>query len=83
MTIISSGGFLPVNNIDVVINSNFKEIIFAMLMLVSFFSLFLTYNIIFFKKRSLNFYVEDFYLFIYFVSLVAIFFIFFNFNYDY
>ena len=52
-------------------------------MLVSFFSLFLTYNIIFFKKRSLNFYVEDFYLFIYFISLVAIFFIFFNFNYDY
>jgi len=33
MTIISSGGFLPVNNIEVIINSNFKEVVFSILML--------------------------------------------------
>ena len=83
MTIISSGGFLPVNNIEVIINSNFKEVVFSILMLTSFFSLFLSYNIIFFKKISVNFFTEDFYLLVYFIFLVVIFFIFFNFNYDF
>ena len=83
MTIISSGGFLPVNNIETIINTNFKEIIFSMLMLISFFSLFLSYNIIFLRKKSINFFTEDFYLLIYFIFLVVIFFIFFNFNYDF
>ena len=83
MTIISSGGFLPVNNIEVIINSNFKEVVFSILMLASFFSLFLSYNIIFFRKKSVNFFTEDFYLLIYFIFLVVIFFIFFNFNYDF
>ena len=45
MTIISSGGFLPVNDIETIVNSNFKEIIFSFLMLFSYFSLFLIYNI--------------------------------------
>mgnify|MGYP000380263320 CR=1 FL=1 len=83
MTIISSGGFLPVNNIEVIINSNFKEVVFSILMLTSFFSLFLSYNIIFLKNKSLNFFTEDIYLLIYFVFLVSIFFIFFNFNYNF
>jgi len=83
MTIISSGGFLPVNNIEVIINSNFKEVVFSILMLTSFFSLFLSYNIIFLKKISVNFFTEDFYLLVYFIFLVGIFFIFFNFNYDF
>ena len=83
MTIISSGGFLPVNNIEVIINSNFKEVVFSILMLTSFFSLFLSYNIIFLKKISVNFFTEDFYLLVYFIFLVVIFFIFFNFNYDF
>ena len=52
MTIISSGGFLPVNNIEVIINSNFKEVVFSILMLASFFSLFLSYNIIFLRKKN-------------------------------
>ena len=83
MTIISSGGFLPVNNIELIINSNFKEVVFSILMLASFFSLFLSYNIIFLRKKSINFFTEDFYLLIYFIFLVVIFFIFFNFNYDF
>jgi len=50
MTIISSGGFLPVNNISSIINTNTKEIVFSILMLFSYFSLFLIYNILFLKS---------------------------------
>ena len=83
MTIISSGGFLPVNDISSIINTNTKEIIFSVLMLFSYFSLFLIYNILFLKNKTLNFFTEDIYLFIYFVLLAVIFFIFFNFNYNF
>ncbi len=83
MTIISSGGFLPFNDIETILNSNFKKVSFSILMLFSFFSLFLTYNIFFLKKKSLNFFAEDAYLFIYFLILVFIFFIFFNFEYNF
>jgi len=83
MTIISSGGFLPFNDIETILNSNFKEILFSILMLFSFFSLFLTYNIFFLKQKSMNFFAEDAYLLIYFFILVIIFFIFFNFEYNF
>ena len=83
MTIISSGGFLPVNDIGNIINSNFKEIIFSFLMLFSYFSLFLFYNIFFLKEKSLNFFAEDIYLLVYFLVLLIIFFIFFNFEYNF
>ena len=83
MTIISSGGFLPVNDIGNIVNSNFKEIIFSFLMLFSYFSLFLFYNIFFLKDKSLNFFAEDIYLLIYFIFLLIVFFIFFNFDYNF
>ena len=83
MSIISSGGFLPVNDIDSIVNTNFKEIIFSILMLFSFFSLFLIYNILFLKVKNLNFFAEDVYLFIYFLILLILFFIFFNFDYNF
>ncbi len=83
MTVISSGGFLPVNDIQNIINTNFKEIFFSFLMLFSFFSLFLIYNIFFLKQRSINFFAEDIYLFFYFLFLLIIFFIFFNFDYNF
>ena len=83
MTIISSGGFLPVNDIQSIVNTNLKEIIFSFLMLFSYFSLFLTYNIFFLKEKSLNFFAEDIYLFIYFLILIIIFFVFFNIEYNF
>jgi len=83
MTIISSGGFLPVNNIESIVNTNLKEIVFSILMLFSFFSLFLFYNIFFLKNKSLNFFVEDIYLLIYFLILLIIFFVFFNSEYNF
>ena len=83
MTIISSGGFLPVNEIDTIINTNLKEIVMSFLMLFSFFSLYLFYNVIFLKEKTLNFFAEDIYLFIYFVILAFIFFVLFNYNYNF
>ena len=83
MTIISSGGFLPVNDISNIINTNIKEIIFSILMLFSYFSLFLIYNIFLLKNKSLNFFAEDIYLFLYFIFLTITFFVFFNFNYNF
>ena len=82
LTLISSGGFLPVNNLDKLINSDFKQIVISFLMLISFFSLFLSYNLVFLKKRGLSVFTEDFYLLLYFLFLNIIFFIFFD-NSDY
>ncbi len=78
LTLISSGGFLPVNNLDIMINSKFKEIILSILMLVSFFSLFFSYNLVFFHKRNINFFSEDLYLGFYLIFLVSFFFLFLN-----
>ncbi len=78
MTIISSGGFIPVNNIESILNTTFKEIVFSLLLLTSFFSLFLSYNLIFLSKKNLNFFTEDLYLVIYFFILIFIFFVFLN-----
>jgi trk system potassium uptake protein TrkH len=83
MTIISSGGFLPVNDIHSIVNTNLKEIIFSLSMLISYFSLFLTYNIFFLREKNLNFFAEDIYLFIYFLILIIIFFVFFNSEYNF
>ena len=80
LTIISSGGFLPINNLETIINTDIKKIILSLTLLVSFFSLFLTYNIFFFRSKSLIVFSEDFYLAFYFIFLVIIFFIFFNNN---
>ena len=78
MSIISSGGFLPTNSLSNTLLSNFQIIIFSLLMLTSFFSIFLSYNLIFIKNRNLNFFNEDLHLLFYFIFLLTIFFIFFN-----
>ena len=78
LTVISSGGFLIVNNINEILQSNFQIYIFSLSMLISFFGILLPYNILFLKKKDLLVFTEDYYLLLYFVFLVAIFFIFFN-----
>ena len=83
MTLISSGGFLPVNNLSSIVNTNIKEIIFALMMLVSFFSLFLSYNLFFIKNRNISFFHEDIYLFIYLIVLIFLFFLLFNSEYNF
>ena len=83
MTLISSGGFLPVNNLSSIVNTNAKEIALALLMLVSFFSIFLSYNLFFVKNRNISFFQEDIYLFIYLILLIFLFFLFFNSEYNF
>ena len=82
MTIISSGGFLPSNNLSNILINNSQIIITSILMLTSFFSIFLIYNLIFTKNHNLNFFNEDIHLLFYFLVLSFIFFIFLNFDND-
>ena len=67
MTIISSGGFLPSNDLSSILIINTQIIIFSLLMLVSFFSIFFIYNLIFLRNKNLNFFYEDIHLFLYFL----------------
>ena len=83
LTIISSGGFLPVNDLSNIIKDNYQVIVLSILMLISFFSLFFIYNLFFSKKNDINFFYEDLHLVIYLVSVVTVFFLFFSFNYDF
>ena len=80
MTVISSGGFLPSNNLSNILINNSQIIIMSFLMLISFFSIFLTYNLIFTKNHNLNFFNEDIHLLFYLIILFFIFLFFFNFN---
>ncbi len=82
-TIISSGGFLPVNDLSNIIKENSQIIILSLLMLLSFFSIFFTYNLIFIKNKNINFFYEDLHLIIYYIIIISIFFLFFSFNNDY
>tara|TARA_B110001452_G_scaffold74914_1_gene60694 strand:+ start:1422 stop:2831 length:1410 start_codon:yes stop_codon:yes gene_type:complete len=78
MSIISSGGFLPTNNLSNILLNNTQIIVFSLLILTSFFSIFLCYNLIFIKNRNLNFFNEDLHLLFYFLFLLIIFFTFLN-----
>ncbi|WP_435114732.1 TrkH family potassium uptake protein [Candidatus Pelagibacter bacterium nBUS_36] len=80
MTIISSGGFLPVNELSSILVNDTQIIIFSFLMLFSFFSIFFVYNLIFLRNKNLNFFYEDIHLFLYLITAVTIFFIFFSFD---
>ena len=78
LSIISSGGFLPVNRIDYLFESDLSKILLSITMLISFFSLFLTYNLIFYNKKKINFLSEDFNLLIYLLILISFSFVFLN-----
>tara|TARA_Y100001970_G_scaffold80430_1_gene102172 strand:- start:225 stop:1478 length:1254 start_codon:yes stop_codon:yes gene_type:complete len=79
-TLISSGGFLPVNDLSSIIKENSQIVILSLLMLTSFFSIFFSYNLIFLKNKNINFFYEDLHLIIYFIIIITIFFLFFSFN---
>jgi len=82
-TLISSGGFLPVNDLSNIIKVNSQIIILSILMLFSFFSIFFSYNLIYLRKKNINFFYEDLHLIIYFIIIISIFFLFFSFNNDF
>ena len=78
LTVISSGGFLIVNNISEILQSNFQIYLFSFSMLISFFGIFLPYNILMLKKKDTSVFTEDYYLLIYLLFIVGLFFLFFN-----
>lgn len=80
LTIISSGGFLPNNNFDTTFNTDISKIILSISMLLSFFSLFFIFNLIFFKKKNINYLSEDINILIYLLIVIALSFIFFNYD---
>ena len=80
MTIISSGGFLPTNELSSILVNDFQVIIFSILMLISFFSIFFTYNLIYLRNKNLNFFYEDIHLFLYLVVITSVFFVFFSYD---
>ena len=78
MTLISGGGFLPTDNINKVISTNFQEIIFIISLIVSMLNFFLVLNL--FNQKNLMYeHKEDLYLII--LSLILFSLIYFN-NYD-
>ncbi len=80
LSIISSGGFLPTNRIDYLFESNVSKIVLSFCMMLSFFSLFLLYNLIFYTKKKTYFLSEDFNLFVYLLIIISICFVFLNSN---
>ncbi len=79
-TLISSGGFLPENDLSSIIKENSQIIILSLLMLTSFFSIFFSYNLFFIRDKNINFFYEDLHLIVYFVVVTSVFFLFFSFN---
>ena len=79
-TLVSSGGFLPVNDLSSIFRENLQIIILSLLMLLSFFSIFFSYNLIFFEKKNINFFYEDLHLIVYLIIITSIFLLFFSFN---
>ena len=79
-TLISSGGFLPVNDLSNIIKDNSQIVIISLMMLTSFFSIFFSFNLLFLKNKNINFFYEDLHLIIYFIIVTTIFFLFFSFN---
>ena len=82
-TLISSGGFLPANNLTNIIKDNTQAVGLSILMLLSFFSIFFTFNLISLKNKNINFFYEDLHLIIYFIIIFSIFFLFFSYNKDF
>ena len=82
-TIISSGGFLPVNDLSSILKDNIQIIIFSFLLLLSFFSIFFSYNLFSINKRDTNFFYEDLHLIVYLIFVILVFLLFFSFNNDF
>ena len=64
----------------ILIQNDISKIVFSILMLVSYFSLFFSYNLLFFNKKNINYLREDFYLLVYLLIIISLFFVFFNYE---
>ena len=75
MTLISSGGFLPTDNINKVISTNFQKIIFIFSLFISLLNFYLLFNL-FNRKILIKDHKEDMYLI--FMSILLFILIYFN-----
>ena len=78
MTLISGGGFLPIDSISKIINTNFQKIILIFSFIISFLNIYLLFNI-FNKNIIIKEHKEDFYLLLLFIIFCCL--IYFN-NYN-
>ena len=78
MTLVSSGGFLPTDDIEKIIFTNFHKIIFIFSLMISMLNFYLLFNL-FNKKILIKDHREDLYLII--ITLIFFILIYFN-NYD-
>ena len=76
-TIVSSGGFIPSNNLTDILKTENQQIIFSLCMLIPLFNLYLIYNI-FFGDKFYESNQEDFYLLILLIFVLITIYIFFN-----
>jgi len=78
MTLVSGGGFLPTDNINNIISTNFQKIIFILSLIISMLNFYIIFNL-FNKKTLIKEHKEDFYLII--TSIIFFILIYFN-NYE-
>ena len=76
LTIISSGGFLPVDSLENIIRSNFQSFLLCITFLIPILNFYLFYNI-FLARNNLKYHKEDIYLII-LIVIFSIIFYFFN-----
>ena len=70
-TAISSGGFIPNDNLEKILLENLQIFIFSITLLFSIFNFFLSYDIIT-RKFSIRYYIEDLHLFLLIVLLIIL-----------
>ena len=71
MTLVSGGGFLPIDDINKIISTNFQKIIFFISLIISMLNFFLLFNL-FNKKVLIKDHKEDLYLIIILVLLFSL-----------
>ena len=76
MTLVSGGGFLPSNNLSEIIYTNLQKLVIVLTLILSMLNFYLLFNL-FNRKTLFREHKEDFYL-----TAVAIFFIFSIYLYD-
>ena len=71
MTLLAGGGFLPTDDINKIISTNFQKIIFFLSLIISMLNIFLLFNL-FNKKNLLDGHKEDLYLIIFLILLFSL-----------
>ncbi len=78
MTLVSNGGFIPSDNLNDIISTNFQKIILIISLTISMLNFYFLFNL-FYKKTLTRYHKEDFYLMTFGIIFVLL--IYFN-NYD-